>query len=81
MFIDSDFYSYAMLNNIHALGYWWRWIVIYINADFHQMWNGKQPGPIIILQLLMGVEWVAGMAFINLEFFNGCKMGGSHYLY
>jgi len=37
MFIDNDFYGYALLNNIHALGYRWRWIVIYISADFHQM--------------------------------------------
>lgn len=45
------------------------------------MLNGKHSGPIIIRKLLMGVEWEAGMACVNHEFFNGCHMGGSHYLY
>ena len=27
------------------------------------------------------VKWEAGMACVNPQFFNGCKMGGSHHLY
>jgi hypothetical protein len=45
------------------------------------MSNGKQSGPIIINKLLMGVEREAGLACVNPEFFNGCKMGSSHCLY
>jgi hypothetical protein len=65
MFIEGDFYSYTLLNNIQNLGgCLWRWIMIYIRGRW-----------------LPDVKWEAVMACINPEFVNGCEMGSSHSQY